>query len=411
MGADAMNETIHERAQRSSRPVRAAAAAGAPCAHVACGSRRLLRAFAALALAAGLCAPALAERVRELATIQGVRPNQLIGYGLVVGLDGSGDQTTQAPFTVQSLQSMLSQLGIQLPPGITPQLRNAAAVMVTAQLPPYAQAGQLIDVTVSSLGNAKSLRGGTLLLTPLRGADSQVYAMAQGNLVVGGAGASAAGSKVQINHLSAGRVPGGATVERVVPNHTLAAEAIHIELNDTDFGTARRVADAINARALPGSSAGMAIAEPLDARVIRVRMPQDASQRVPFLAELENLEVTLPQPLARVIVNARTGSVVMNQSVMLAASAVAHGNLSVTVQTTPVISQPNAFAQGSTVVAEKADITIRQEGGSLMMLEGSARLADVVKALNSLGASAQDLIAILQALKAAGSLKAELEII
>jgi len=312
---------------------------------------------------------------------------------------------------VQSLQSMLSQLGIQLPPGITPQLRNAAAVMVTAQLPPYAQAGQQIDVTVSSLGNAKSLRGGTLLLTPLRGADAQVYAMAQGNLVVGGAGASAAGSKVQINHLSAGRVPGGATVERVVPNHTLSAEAIHIELNDTDFGTARRVAEAINARALPGVQTGAPIAEPLDARVIRVRMPQDAALRVPFLAELENLEVTLAQPQARVIVNARTGSVVMNQSVMLAASAVAHGNLSVTVQTTPIVSQPNAFAQGSTVVAEKADITIRQEGGSLMMLEGSARLADVVKALNSLGASAQDLIAILQALKAAGSLKAELEII
>ncbi len=374
-------------------------------------TRRILRTLAALALAAVACAPALAERVRELATIQGVRANQLIGYGLVVGLDGSGDQTTQAPFTVQSLQSMLSQLGIQLPPGITPQLRNAAAVMVTAQLPPYAQAGQQIDVTVSSLGNAKSLRGGTLLLTPLRGADAQVYAMAQGNLVVGGAGASAAGSKVQINHLSAGRVPGGATVERVVPNHTLSAEAIHIELNDTDFGTARRVAEAINARALPGVQAGAPIAEPLDARVIRVRMPQDAALRVPFLAELENLEVTLAQPQARVIVNARTGSVVMNQSVMLAASAVAHGNLSVTVQTTPIVSQPNAFAQGSTVVAEKADITIRQEGGSLMMLEGSARLADVVKALNSLGASAQDLIAILQALKAAGSLKAELEII
>ncbi len=374
-------------------------------------TRRILRTLAALALAAVACAPALAERVRELATIQGVRANQLIGYGLVVGLDGSGDQTTQAPFTVQSLQSMLSQLGIQLPPGITPQLRNAAAVMVTAQLPPYAQAGQQIDVTVSSLGNAKSLRGGTLLLTPLRGADAQVYAMAQGNLVVGGAGASAAGSKVQINHLSAGRVPGGATVERVVPNHTLSAEAIHIELNDTDFGTARRVAEAINARALPGVQTGAPIAEPLDARVIRVRMPQDAALRVPFLAELENLEVTLAQPQARVIVNARTGSVVMNQSVMLAASAVAHGNLSVTVQTTPIVSQPNAFAQGSTVVAEKADITIRQEGGSLMMLEGSARLADVVKALNSLGASAQDLIAILQALKAAGSLKAELEII
>ena len=373
-------------------------------------TRRILRALLALALAAGACAPAMAERIKELASIQGVRPNQLIGYGLVVGLDGSGDQTTQAPFTVQSLQSMLSQLGVQLPPGITPQLRNAAAVMVTAQLPPFAQSGQLIDVTVSSLGNAKSLRGGTLLLTPLRGADGQVYAMAQGNLVVGGAGASAAGSKVQINHLSAGRVPGGATVERVVPNHTLSADVIHIELNDTDFGTARRVADVINARALPGQGPTV-VAEPLDARVIRVQLPADSTMRVAFLAELENLEVRLPQPVAKVIVNARTGSGVMNQSVTLTPSAVAHGNLAVTVQTTPVVSQPNAFAQGSTVVAEKADITIRQDGGALMMLEGSAKLADVVKALNSLGATAQDLIAILQALKAAGSLRAELEII
>ncbi len=376
------------------------------------GWRRRLGVLATLTLLAASFAPAQAERVRELATIQGVRPNQLIGYGLVVGLDGSGDQTTQAPFTVQSLQSMLSQLGIQLPPGITPQLRNAAAVMVTAQLPPYAQAGQLIDITVSSLGNAKSLRGGTLLLTPLRGADGQVYAMGQGNLIVGGAGASAAGSKVQINHLSAGRVPGGATVERVVPNQTLAGEVIHIELNETDFGTARRVAEAINARSLPGHAADASpIAEPIDARVIRVRMPSEPAQRVPFLAELENLEVRLAQPQARVIVNARTGSVVMNQSVRLAPSAVAHGNLSVSIQTTPLVSQPNAFAQGSTVAVERADISIRQDGGTMMLLDESAKLADVVKALNSLGATAQDLIAILQALKAAGSLKAELEII
>lgn len=354
--------------------------------------------------------PARAERVKELASIQGVRPNQLIGYGLVVGLDGSGDQTTQAPFTVQSLQSMLSQLGIQLPPGITPQLRNAAAVMVTAQLPPYAQPGQTIDVTVSSLGNAKSLRGGTLLLTPLRGADAQVYAMAQGNLVVGGAGASAAGSRVQINHLSAGRVPGGATVERLVPNQTLNAESIHIELNDSDFATAQRVSEAINAASLPGLPPG-SVAQPLDARVIRVQLPADPTMRVPFLATLENLEIRVAAPLARVIVNARTGSVVMNQAVSLAPSAVAHGNLSVTVQATPIVSQPGPFSKGSTVVAERADIEIRQEGGSLMMLEASAKLPDVVKALNSLGATAQDLIAILQALKAAGSLKAELEII
>lgn len=370
-----------------------------------------LAAIAMLA-AAAFAGPARAERVKELATIQGVRSNQLVGYGLVVGLDGSGDQTTQAPFTVQSLQSMLSQLGIQLPPGVTPQLRNAAAVMVTAQLPPYAQPGQAIDVTVSSLGNAKSLRGGTLLLTPLRGADGQVYAMAQGNLVVGGAGASAAGSRVQINHLSAGRVPGGGTVERAVPNQTLASDVIHLELNDTDFGTAHQVAEAINTNPPPGATLDAGpIAQPLDARVIRVRLPADPALRVTFLAGLENLQVRLAQPLARVIVNARTGSVVMNQTVTLAPSAVAHGNLSVTVQATPVVSQPAPFSKGSTVVAERADIQIRQEGGSMMMLEASAKLPDVVKALNSLGATPQDLIAILQALKAAGSLKAELEII
>lgn len=378
--------------------------------------KALLRAAcAALGPCLWLAAPAQAERVKELASIQGVRANQLIGYGLVVGLDGSGDQTTQAPFTVQSLQSMLSQLGVQLPAGVAPQLRNAAAVMVTAQLPPYAQPGQTIDVTVSSLGNAKSLRGGTLLLTPLRGADSEVYAMAQGNLVVGGAGASAAGSKVQINHLSAGRVPGGATVERAVPNQTLASDVIHLELNQTDFATAHRVAEAINASGLAGPGLGPAspapIAQPLDARVIRVRLPDDPAQRVPFVAGLENLDVQMVAPMARVIVNARTGSVVMNQSVTLAPSAVAHGNLSVTVQATPIVSQPAPFSKGSTVVAERADIEIRQDGGSMMMLEGSARLPDVVKALNSLGATPQDLIAILQALKAAGSLKAELEII
>ena len=362
-----------------------------------------------LALIAGstwLAVPvAHAERVKELASIQGVRTNQLIGYGLVVGLDGSGDQTTQTPFTIQSLQAMLSQLGVQLPPGVTPQLRNAAAVMVTADLPAFAQPGQTIDVTVSSLGNAKSLRGGTLLLTPLRGADGQVYGIAQGNVIVGGAGASAAGSKVQINHLSAGRVPAGATVERAVPSTAMSGDTVSLELNQSDFSTARQVADAINRRI----GGGAAVA--LDARVIRVRMPDDPAHRVAFLGDLENVEVSMPQPVARVVVNARTGSVVLNQSVSLSDCAVAHGNLSVTISTTPVISQPGPFSQGQTVAAEKADISIRQESGALMSVRGSAKLADVVKALNTLGASAQDLIAILQAMKAAGSLKADLEII
>ena len=369
------------------------------------------RTLIAAVLAALLWLPgaAAAERIRELATIQGVRQNQLIGYGLVVGLDGSGDQTTQAPFTAQSLQSMLSQLGIQLPPGVTPQLRNSAAVMVTTQLPAFAQPGQTIDVTVSSLGNARSLRGGTLLLTPLRGADGQIYAMAQGSLLVGGAGASAGGSKVQINHLSAGRIPAGATVERSVPNAALAADTIRVELTSADFSLSQQVAEAINA-ALP-SEDGQPTAVPLDGRVIRVQLPADGTQRVAFLAELENLEVRASNPVARVVVNARTGSVVMNRAVTLEESAVAHGNLSITISSTPIVAQPAPFSQGSTVVAEKADISIRQEGGALMQLQGSARLADVVKALSALGATPADLIAILQALKVAGSLKAELEII
>jgi flagellar P-ring protein FlgI len=354
-------------------------------------------------------APASAERIKDLATFSGLRQNQLLGYGLVVGLDGSGDTTTQAPFTAQSVNSMLSQLGIQLPPGVTPQLKNSAAVMVTAHLPAYSQVGQVIDVTVSSLGNAKSLRGGTLLLTPLRGADGQIYAMSQGNLVVVGAGASGGGSKVQINHLNAGRVPGGATVERLVPNASLDSQLITLELNQTDFSTARRIAEAINRR-FPAVSAGPA-AVAIDARSVRVNLPDDQTVKVGFLADLESLEITMAQPTARVIVNSRTGSVVMNQSVSIGPCAIAHGNLSVTISSTPVISQPGALSRGSTVVAEKTDIQIKQESGALMMFEGAPKLAEVVKALNTLGASAQDLIAILQSMRAAGALKAELEII
>jgi flagellar P-ring protein precursor FlgI len=383
----------------------------APTAFPAGGPRRPRPWRAALPVAlllALLPAPAAAERIKDLATIQGVRTNQLIGYGLVVGLDGTGDQTTQAPFTTQSLTTMLQQLGITLPPGVNPQLKNTAAVMVTAQLPAFAQPGQPIDVTVSSIGNAKSLRGGMLLLTPLRGADGNVYAMSQGSVVVGGAGASAAGSRVQINHLSVGRVPAGATVEREVPNTVLAGETIQLELKTTDFSVANKVADAINRRA--GAPAGERSAQAVDGRVIRVKLPAP-ERRVAFLAELENIDVAAVVPPARVIVNARTGSVVMNQSVTLGPSAVAHGNLSVSISTTPQVSQPGPFSGGTTVVGERADIQIKQDGAALMLLEAGAKLADVVKALNTLGATSQDLIAILQALKAAGSLKAELEII
>lgn len=348
-------------------------------------------------------APAPSARIKELASVQGVRTNQLVGYGLVVGLDGTGDQTTQAPFTAQSLQAMLQQMGVVLPPGTSMQLRNVAAVTVTAQLPAFAQPGQAIDVAVASMGNAKSLRGGTLVATPLRGADGQIYALAQGHLVVGGAGASAGGSKVQVNHLSAGRVPGGATVERAVATPFAQGEFLQLDLASSDYHTARQVVRAINA------AKGAGTAEALDGRVVRVKMP--AEDRVGFLADIENLPVELAAPAARVVVNARTGSVVMNQAVTLGACAVAHGSLSVTINSTPVVSQPAPLSQGQTVVSEKADIQLRQEGGGLVQMPAGSRLADVVKALNALGATPQDLLAILQAIKAAGALNAELEVI
>ncbi|HLO92802.1 MAG TPA: flagellar basal body P-ring protein FlgI [Burkholderiaceae bacterium] len=358
--------------------------------------------LAALLFAAGT---AEAVRLKEVAAVQGVRSNALTGYGLIVGLDGTGDQTTQAPFTGQSLQAMLQQFGVILPQGVTMQPRNIAAVMVTAQLPPFAQPGQTLDIAVASIGNAKSLRGGTLIATPLRGADGQVYAMAQGNLVVGGAGASAGGAKVQINHLSAGRIPAGATVERSVPTPLALGEAIQLDLNAADFATARAVARAIN------KAKGTGVAQALDGRVVRVKAPTDSDERVAFLADLEELSIEMATPAARVVINARTGSVVMNQAVSIGNCAVAHGNLSVTITSTPQVSQPGALSGGQTVVTEKTDIAIRQEPGPLIQLPASAKLSDVVKALSALGATPQDLLAILQAMKTAGALNAELEVI
>ncbi|MCV2351865.1 flagellar basal body P-ring protein FlgI [Paucibacter sp. Y2R2-4] len=353
----------------------------------------------------GLAQSAQAARIKEVAAVQGVRSNALTGYGLIVGLDGTGDQTTQSPFTGQSLAAMLQQFGVTLPPGVTMQPKNVAAVMVTTQLPAFAQPGQQLDINVASIGNAKSLRGGTLITTPLRGADGQVYAMAQGNLIVAGAGASAGGSKVQVNHLSAGRIPGGALVERSVVTPLQSGEFIQLDLNSADFNTARAVAQAIN------RAKGTGVAQALDGRVVRVRAPIDPNERVNFLADMENLAFDMAEPAARIIINARTGSVVLNQAVTLAACAVAHGNLSVTITSTPQVSQPNAMAGGQTTVTEKTDISIKQDPGNLIQLPAGAKLADVVKALNSLGATPQDLLAILQAMKSAGALNAELEVI
>ena len=351
---------------------------------------------------------ARAERIKDLVTIQGIRGNQLIGYGLIVGLDGSGDQTTQTPFTVQSITSMLGQLGVNLPPGTSLQLRNVAAVMVTATLPAFAKPGQTIDVTVSSMGNAKSLRGGTLLMTPLKGANGQVYAMAQGNVLVGGVGASSASgsSSVQVNHLSVGRITAGATVERAVATPLGQGDFIHLELSTTDFTTGRRIVDVIN------GNLGQGIATALDGRVIQVQAPAGSDQRVAFLSQVESLEVRPAQSMAKVIINARTGSVAMNQSVTLDTVAVAHGNLSVIISSEPVISQPAPFSPlGQTVQTERTQIEIRSDKGGLVMVPNSVSLQDVVKALNAIGATPQDLLAILQAIKAAGALRADLEII
>ena len=361
--------------------------------------------FSFLALSLLLPNISLADRIKDLASIQGVRNNQLIGYGLVVGLDGSGDMTTQTPFTVQSVINMLGQLGVNLPPGTNLQLRNVAAVMVTATLPAFAKPGQHIDITVSSMGNAKSLRGGTLLLTPLKGADNQVYAMAQGNILVGGIGAAAGSSSVQVNHLSVGRITGGGIVEREIPTTVGQGDFINLELNSTDFTTVNRIVDAINGLYPAAASA-------VDGRMVQVKAPADNSQRITFISRIESLDIAPAKASAKVIVNSRTGSVVMNQAVTLESSAVAHGNLSIIINTEPVISQPGPLAQrGETVVTQRSQVEIRTDEGNLMLLPNGADLGEVVKALTAIGATTQDLLSILQALKAAGSLRADLEII
>lgn len=353
----------------------------------------------------GISTLAQAERIKDIAGIRGVRSNPVVGYGLVVGLDGTGDQTTQTPFTVQSIIAMLGQMGTNLPAGVSLQLKNVAAVLVTAELPAFVMPGQTIDVTVSSLGNAKSLRGGTLVLTPLKGSDGQIYALAQGNIAVAGAGASAGGSKTQINQLNVGRIPNGAIVERAVPSSVGQAGHIELELRQTDFGTVANVVDAIN-QALKAPAAAA-----VDGRTIRVAAPATADARVTFLAQLGEIAVNTAQPPAKVVFNARTGSIVMNEAVTIEACAIAHGNLTVTITSEPVVSQPGPFSQGQTVTTERAQIDLKQDGGGFKALPAGARLADVVRTLNTLGATPADLLAILQAMKSAGALKAELEVI
>ncbi|MCC1991771.1 flagellar basal body P-ring protein FlgI [Enterobacter cloacae] len=346
-----------------------------------------------------------AERIRDLATVQGVRSNSLMGYGLIVGLDGTGDQTMQAPFTGQSLNNMLSQLGITVPPGTNMQLKNIAAVMVTAELPPFARPGDKLDIVVSSVGNAKSLRGGTLLMTPLKGADNQIYAIAQGNILISGAGAQAGGSRVQVNQLNGGRISGGATVEREVPNDFATQSIVRLQLNETDFSLAQQISDAINQRY------SGAAALPEDARTVRLFAPPDGPSRVRFLADIQDIPLRVNVQDAKVIVNSRTGSVVMNRHVSLDACAVAHGSLTVEVMQNNIISQPDTpFGGGETVVVPQTDISVRDSGGSLQHVRSSTDLNAVIRALNSLGATPNELMSVLQAMKSAGCLRAKLEV-
>lgn len=350
--------------------------------------------------------PVAAERIKDLAGIAGVRSNQLIGYGLVVGLDGTGDQTNQTPFTVQSFRNMLANLGVTLPPGTRFQLKNVAAVAVQADLPAFAKPGQTIDITVSSLGNATSLRGGTLLMAPLRGADGQVYAVAQGSVAVGGLGVEGEASSVTINVPSVGRIPNGATVERSVPTAFGEGGSLVLNLHSADFTTVQRMAEAIN------KTFGPQVANPIDATSVRVRAPVDRGQRVGFVAALEGIELTPGQAPARVVINSRTGTVVIGQNVKVMPAAVSHGNLTVSIVEQAVASQPRAFAErGRTVVQPRTGIEVNEEPAPMFLFGPGVSLSEIVDAVNSVGATPSDLVVILEALKSAGALKAQLIII
>ena len=363
-----------------------------------------LRKCVATALMALLVAsPVMADRLKDLARIKGVRNNQLVGYGLVVGLDGSGDK---APFTNQTFRNMMNQFGVTLPEGVDPKLRNVAAVTVNATIPPFAKPGQEIDITVSSIGNAKSLRGGTLLMTTLKGADGNVYALAQGSLIVGGFGAEGLdGSRITVNIPSAGRIPNGATVEREVASPFNNGDTVTFNLLRSDFTTARRVVEAINGNLGPD----MAYAH--DATSVSVRAPRDASQRVSFLSILENIEVNPAEAAAKVVINSRTGTIVVGQNVKVSAAAVTHGNLTVIIQENPNAVQPNPLAAGNTEVVQDTQIAVTEDPARMFKFGPAVTLNEIVQAVNQVGAAPGDVMAVLEALKQAGALRAELIVI
>jgi len=357
---------------------------------------------------------ALADRVKDLATVAAQRPNQIIGFGLVVGLQGTGDDAS-VPFTTQSMKAMLAQLGVRIDGPMSDfeqvtstsriDIKNSAAVMVTAELPGFAKPGQKIDVNVAAIGKANNLRGGNLVMTALRGVDGEIYALAQGSLTATGIDASAAGSKVAIGVPTSARIPGGAIVERVVDTPFDKAENLVLNLRDNDFSTSTAIVNAIN------SKFGSDVAQALDGISISVRTPQDLNQKVAFLSMLENLEVKPGEPPARVVINSRTGTVVINRAVRVTAAAVSHGTISVAVAATNEVSQPNAFGQGQTAEVQNAQINVSEPNKPMFLFQPGVDLRDIVDAVNQVGASPSALIAILEALKSSGSLRAELVII
>jgi len=367
-------------------------------------NRRLIQLLLAVLAAMLIAAPAQAQRIKDIGSFQGVRTNQLTGYGIVVGLAGTGDDNLA--YATQAMGGVASRFGLVLPPGVNPSLRNAAAVMITAELPPFANPGQRIDITVSALGRARSLRGGTLIMTPLRGADDQIYAMAQGNLVVGGLGVSAQdGSQVTVNVPSAGRIPGGATVERAVDTGFASAPELFFNLADADLTTAGRVADAINA------SLGNNVARAMNGGSIAITAPAGAQARTALMGQIENLTVDPGEAPARVIVNSRTGTVVINGAVRIAPAAVSHGRLTVQVEENPQVVQPAPLSRGQTAVQQNSTISIEEERARMFEIGGGAALSEIVRAINAIGATPSDLVAILEALKQAGALRAELVIL
>jgi flagellar P-ring protein FlgI len=344
-----------------------------------------------------------AERIKDIGTFQGLRANQLTGYGIVVGLAGTGDDSLD--YSTLGMKGVASRFGLQLPPGVNPALKNAAAVMITAELPPFAKPGQRLDVTISALGKAKSLRGGTLVMAPLIGADGQIYAMAQGNLAVGGLGIDAAdGSKLTINVPTAGRIPGGATVERSVDAGFASSPQLRFDLAEGDLTTSQRVAAAINSKLGP-------IARSIDATTITIDSEQGAEVRTALMSRIENIDVDTADAPARVVVNARTGTVVINGAVRIAPVAVTHGKMTVQVDEKPQIIQPRPFSNGETAVQQNSAIKVDQEARPMFQFQPGASLAEIVKAVNAIGASPADLVAILEALKQAGALKAELVVL